>query len=80
MKWKLGLQSSLYRGYIGIMENKTEATILGYILGIVYWGYIKEQVAKSLTYTNSSTSFDTNLHTYTTPKTRLTLVDMQKHK
>ena len=37
MKWKLGLEGSrvifgLYWGYIGIMENKMEATILGYIL------------------------------------------------
>ena len=30
----------LYRGYIGIMENKMETTILyGAILGL-YWGYI----------------------------------------
>ena len=32
---------SLYRGYIGIMEKKTETTTMGYVGIIGYiWGYI----------------------------------------
>ena len=38
MKWKLGLlwgiKRGLYRGYIGIMENKMETTIVGFRVGV----------------------------------------------